>query len=149
MHPTDLVLKVRYTAQYKSLDIPPLTQPRDGDAGYDLRGMETTRIAPGEQVEIPSGVHLAIPSGYVGLVKDRSSMARRGITTSAGVIDSSYRGEIVILLRNNTQAEIVLEAGERIAQLVIVQLETPPVVEVDVLGETQRGEGGFGSTGRH
>ncbi|MEQ8676268.1 MAG: dUTP diphosphatase [Aggregatilineales bacterium] len=146
---SETVLKIRYTDDYKQLDLPPITAPRDGDAGYDLRTVTAMTIAPGEQVALPAGVHLEIPAGFVGLVKDRSSMAKRGFTTSAGVIDSGYRGQVLILIRNQTDAAMTVEQGERIAQLLILPAYTFEVEVVDELTETERGTGGFGSTGRN
>lgn len=141
------VLRVQYSEVYKSLNLPLFEAPRTGDAGYDIRTIETTTFKPGEQVALPTGLHMAIPSGYVGLVKDRSSMAKRGFTTSAGVIDSDYRGELLILVRNQSEESQTVEQGERIAQLLILPIFTFPVEEAP-LDDTERGQGGFGSTGR-
>ncbi len=141
------ILQVQYTDAYKALDLPPFTAPRDGDAGYDIRTIETTTLKPGEQVALPTGLRVAIPSGFVGLVKDRSSMAKRGFTTSAGVIDSGYRGEVLILLRNQTTEVMTVEQGERIAQMLLIPVFAFPVEEA-TLDATERGADGFGSTGR-
>lgn len=146
---TEQTLKIQYTDAYTQLDLPPITAPREGDAGYDLRTVEAKTILAGEQVALPAGVHVEIPAGFVGVVKDRSSMAKRGFTTSAGVIDSGYRGEVLILIRNQTDAAMTVEQGERIAQLLILPVYTFPVEVVDSLTETERGSDGFGSTGRN
>ncbi len=100
---------------------------------------------------MPTGIAVAIPPGYAGLVLPRSGHARRhgiGLANSPGLIDSGYRGEIQILLINHGSESVVFEAGERVAQLVIVAVEEQEFIEVDVLDETSRGEGGFGSSGR-
>lgn len=124
----------------------------DGSAGYDLHLLhKTTLTGFGRYSMAQTGVHVAIPEGYVGLVFPRSSAAiKRGITlkNSVGVIDSDYRGEIKLALQTrHPHAPVELERGERIAQLVIVPAHTPELEVVDELPETARAEGGFGSTG--
>ncbi len=124
--------------------------PADGDAGYDLYAMTRAEIAPGQVVRIPTGVHLEIPQGYVGLVKDRSSMGLRGLHMLGGVIDSSYRGEVQILMLNTGALPYVVAAGHKVAQMVVLPVYTRAVIPVealDALSETLRGADGFGSTG--
>jgi dUTP pyrophosphatase len=124
--------------------------PRRGDAGYDLYCADDGHmVGVGEQVMIKTGIMLEIPVGLVGIVKDRSSMASKGLYTSAGVIDSSYRGEICVLVLNGSYTDKVITAGEKFAQIVIVPYRYPRPVEVesDELTQTERGAGGFGSTG--
>ncbi len=124
--------------------------PRPGDAGYDLYALAEHCLAPGERAAVGTGLHLEIPPGYVGLVKDRSSMAIAGIHAIAGVIDSAYRGELRILLVNLGDAEYKIRPRQKIAQLLIVSVNCPAVEEVVSLRDlsaTERGEGGFGSTG--
>lgn len=123
--------------------------PRKGDAGFDICACETVLIQPGAQALVPTGLHLAIPLGFVGIVKDRSSMAVKGIHSHAGVIDASYRGEVKVLLANRGSAPFSCEPGARIAQLVVVAHleEALPVGTLEDLGGTVRGSGGFGSTG--
>ncbi len=127
------------------------TQPKKGtpgSAGYDLTILEDFKIGPGEQMLIPTGVQMAIPAGYVGLIKDRSSMAwKHMISVKAGVIDSDYRGEIKILLHNYGAKPYYGKAGDRAAQMIIVALHTGGVENYD-LDKTSRGAGGFGSTGK-
>lgn len=124
--------------------------PRPGDAGFDLRAFEDEEILPGCQVLLRTGVRLAIPKGWVGLVRDRSSMALNRIYSHAGVIDSAYRGEVQLVLSNGGSEPYRISAGAKVAQLLVVPcctaLEVVP--EASQLGETDRGEGGFGSTGR-
>ena len=119
-------------------------------AGLDLYAAlaEPITLAPGETALVPTGLALEIPTGYFGLVKDRSSFALKGLRTSAGVIDADYRGEVRIVLTNATAAPIRIEPGERIAQLILLPYAAPEVVDVEELTETERGEGGFGSTNR-
>ena len=124
--------------------------PRAGDAGYDLFVVEGCRIEPGQRALLETGLHLEIPAGFVGLVKDRSSMAAAGLHTLAGVIDSAYRGELKILLVNLTDDTVHISAGQKIAQLLILPVTSPAVEYVDSLDDlssTERGAGGFGSTG--
>jgi len=121
----------------------------EGDAGYDIYSIETIRIGIGERVLADSGIAVRIPDGWVGFVKPRSGMAVQGITTDAGVIDASYRGELKILLKNTNRVGIPnrIEKGTRIAQLVILPCFSQPPTWVEELDETVRGAGGFGSTG--
>ncbi len=124
--------------------------PRPGDAGYDLFSAENYFVEPRKRVLVESGLHLEIPSGYVGLVKDRSSVAAAGLHTLAGVIDSAYRGELKILMVNLADEDIQIRAGQKIAQLLVIPVYSAPVEIVDLLdalSSTERGAGGFGSTG--
>lgn len=124
--------------------------PRAGDAGFDLRAAEDTLIPSGAQDIVPTGLKIAVPDGYVGIVKDRSSMASKRIYTHAGVIDAGYRGEVRIVLSNHSERSFQIQAGDKIAQLVIVPCETAAeeAASEEDLGSTERGHGGFGSTGR-
>lgn len=124
------------------------TRAHPDDAGLDLYALENGEIAPGQGYVARTGIALALPAGTVGMVADRSSMAKRGFKTSGGVIDAGYRGEIHIVLRNITTETIRFEKGERIAQLMILPIFTPAVEEVQILDETGRGAKGFGSTGK-
>ena len=122
-------------------------------AGADLYACmsEPVTIAPGETVFIHTGISVEIPTGYVGLNFARSSVAsKRGLAPAnkVGVIDSDYRGEILVALHNHGKTEQAVEPNERVAQLVIVPYLTANFIEADELSDTERGEGGFGSTGR-
>ena len=123
-----------------------------GDAGLDLRAAEGVTVKPGERAMVPTGVAVAIPDGHAGLVLPRSGLAsKRGLTlaNAPGLIDAGYRDEIRVILVNHDPAEpFKVEVGDRIAQLVIQAVETVEWDEVPDLGETARGLGGFGSTGR-
>lgn len=121
-----------------------------GDAGFDLRLQQDVTLVPGQVSElIGTGVRVQIPENCVGLVMPRSSLGKRGITlaNNVGVIDSGYRGEIKIMLVSYGKQQ-TLFAGERVAQLLIVPLQPVEVEFVDELEESDRGVGGFGSTGK-
>jgi len=144
----------------ESLDVPVKRLPHavalpayahDGDAGADLVAAEDVTLAPGERSAVPTGIAVAIPHGYVGLVHPRSGLALRhglALVNAPGTIDAGYRGEIKVLLVNLDPREpISLQRGDRIAQLVIQRVETAGFREVDELPASGRAEGGFGSTG--
>ena len=126
----------------------------EGDAGLDLYACEPGRIGPGERLSVGTGVAVEIPDGHAGLVLPRSGLARdHGISlpNSPGLIDSGYRGEVRVLLLNTDPAETFrVEAGDRIAQLLLVPFMTPDALVVDELPPSgdDRGENGFGSSGR-
>jgi dUTP pyrophosphatase len=124
------------------------TRAHPDDAGLDLYNLEDFRMAPGEGKMIKTGIALAIPGGFVGLVADRSSLAKRGLKTAGGVIDAGYRGEIHIVMWNVSKEVFELKKGERLAQLMIIPIATPAVVEVQELDDTARGAKGFGSSGK-
>lgn len=121
-----------------------------GDAGLDLAACEPVRLAPGERALVPTGLAVAIPEGHAGFVQPRSGLAARsGITVvnSPGLIDSGYRGEIVVVLLNTDAHEpFEAEAGERIAQLVVLRVPALELQEVDELPASERGARGFGSS---
>mgnify|MGYP004726906367 FL=1 len=123
-----------------------------GSSGLDLRASieEPMTLEPFERKLISTGLKLAIPQGYEGQVRPRSGLAlKHGITTlnSPGTIDSDYRGEVKVLLINLGSAPVVINSGDRIAQLVIAPVVQAELEEVDELDDTSRGEGGFGHTG--
>lgn len=123
---------------------------REGDAGADLISTQDIRIPALGRAIVPTGTSIAIPDGYVGLIHPRSGLAaKEGITVlnAPGTIDSGYRGEIKVILYNSSDTGYWVNAGERIAQLVIQQFVAAQFEEVDVLDETTRGSMGFGSTG--
>ncbi len=124
------------------------TRAHPGDAGLDLYNLEDIELSPRQGKVVATGIAIALRSGYVGLVADRSSLGKKGIKTAGGVIDSGYRGEIHIVLWNLSETSFLLKKGERIAQLLVLPIATPRVVEVNTLDETVRGAKGFGSTGQ-
>lgn len=124
----------------------------DQAAGADLYACleAPVTVQPGETVWIPTGLALEVPEGCAGLVYARSGIAcKKGLAPAnkVGVIDSDYRGEVTVVLHNHGAQEQTITHGERIAQLIITPVLTPPYREVPELSDTQRGEGGFGSTG--
>ena len=130
----------------------PPTRAHDGDAGFDLHAVEAALIEPGHRASVGTGVAVAIPEGYAGLVVPRSGLAARhgiSLVNAPGLIDAGYRGELRVLLMNgDPEHTFSVDPGDRIAQLVLVAVESPELEEVDELDATVRGEGGFGSTGR-
>jgi dUTP pyrophosphatase len=126
---------------------------REGDAGYDLRTLESFELAPGARRLVGTGIALAIPAGMAGLVLPRSGLAaRHGVTTlnAPGLIDPNYRGEVKVVLHNAGAEPYVARAGDRIAQLLLVPFCSPPLRAVEALppGAGGRGAAGFGSSGR-
>jgi len=127
------------------------TYARDGDAGADLYSLHAVNIMPGEYKLVSTGIAMAIPQGYVGLIHPRSGLAaKHGITVlnAPGTIDAGYRGEIKVLLINHGKEIYNIERAERIAQLVIQKVENVFFEPVDELDVTERGIGGFGSSGK-
>jgi dUTP pyrophosphatase len=121
-----------------------------GDAGLDLTTCERVELAPGERGVAPTGLAVAIPEGFAGFVQPRSGLAaRHGVTVvnSPGLIDSGYRGEIrVVLLNTDRERTFVAEAGDRVAQLVVLPVPGLELVELDELPASERGVSGFGSS---
>jgi dUTP pyrophosphatase len=128
------------------------TRAHPGDAGLDLYSTEIAHLGPGERWSVGTGIALEIPEGHAGLVLPRSGLAREhgiALVNAPGLIDAGYRGEVRVLLLNTDPAETVrIEAGARIAQLVVTPVAIAEPVEATALGESARGDGGFGSTGR-
>jgi dUTP pyrophosphatase len=122
-----------------------------GDAGADLCATVEVHLAPGERALVPTGIAMAVPDGYVALIHPRSGLAARcglSIVNTPGTVDSGYRGEIKVLLVNlDPREDVVLARGDRMAQVVLQQVERAKFVEVDQLPESSRGTGGYGSTG--
>ncbi len=120
------------------------------DAGVDLYTYETFTLEPGERRTVKTGIALAIPTGYVGLIWDKSSVPHKwGVKTMGGVVDASYRGEVGVIMINLSHEAQTFEKGAKISQLLIQKVELPEVCEVTELDDTIRGVGGFGSTGTH
>lgn len=127
------------------------TRVHSDDAGYDLHALGAARLEPGERALLRTGIAIELPCGHAGLVLPRSGLAARhgiALVNAPGLIDAGYRGELKVLLLNTDRAAaFVISAGDRIAQLVIVAVAVPEVVETAALAATGRGEGGFGSSG--
>jgi dUTP pyrophosphatase len=131
--------------------LPVPARAHEDDAGLDLYAAEAATIEPGGRVLVPTGVALAIPPGYAGFVLPRSGLAlRHGVTllNTPGLVDSGYRGEIKVLLINHDRAAATIARGDRIAQLVLQRVEPAEPIEVEELPSSERGTGGFGSSGR-
>jgi dUTP pyrophosphatase len=128
------------------------SRAHEGDAGLDLYACEPAHLGPGERWSVGTGIALEIPDGHAGLVLPRSGLARKhgiALVNSPGLIDAGYRGEVRVLLLNTDPAETFrVEAGDRIAQLVVAPVALPEPVEAEALGDSARGDGGFGSSGR-
>ena len=118
------------------------------DAGYDLYARETQIVPARESAKFDTGVHIEIPVGFVGMLKSKSGLNVKHGITSEGVIDAGYTGSVVAKLYNNSGYDYTVNAGDKITQLVIMPIFTPDLEEVDTLEETERGNGGLGSTGR-
>jgi dUTP pyrophosphatase len=132
-------------------DVPLPSYAHPGDAGADLTTTVDVHLEPGERALVPTGISIALPEGYVGLVHPRSGLAARcglSIVNSPGTVDAGYRGEVKVMLVNlDPRQPVVLRRGDRIAQLVVQRVERAEFVEVAELPESVRAEGGFGSTG--
>lgn len=127
------------------------TRAYSGDAGLDLYALDEAELGPGERASVRTGIALEIAEGQAGLVLPRSGLARRhgiSVVNAPGLIDAGYRGEVEVLLLNTDRSEpFSIAAGDRIAQLVIVSVHAPEVLEVQELALSERGSGGFGSSG--
>ncbi len=120
----------------------------DDDAGFDLFSVEDLEIKPNQRVQVPTGIALQIPIGFVGLIWDKSGLSHNfGLKTLGGVVDSGYRGEVKVGIVNLSDEIYVVKKGQKIAQMIIQQKETCEIEEVDELDNSERGEGGFGSSG--
>jgi dUTP diphosphatase len=143
-------VRLRFTRLSQAASPP--TRAHPGDAGLDLRAAEPARLEPGERASVATGISLAIPDGFAGLVLPRSGLAARhgiALTNAPGLIDAGFRGEVrVLLLNTDRERPFEVDVGDRIAQLVLVRCEPVDVEEAEGLDETVRGAGGFGSTGR-
>ena len=142
--------KLKVHVDNDSCDVP--ARATDGSAGYDLCLKHSVRLEPNKSEMCHTGVHVEIPRGYVGLVFVRSSIGTRYhvvLSNGTGVIDSDYRGEVMVPLLNLGSDSVVFASGNRVAQLVVVPalMADVELVEADGLTETERGFGGFGSTG--
>ena len=120
-----------------------------GDAGLDIFSSIDCVLEKGEVKPVSSGIKVAIPEGYVGLIWDKSGISLKGVHRLAGVVDSGYRGEVKVVMVNLGDEPFVIEKGMKIAQLLIQPINEVEVVEAEELEETSRGEEGFGSTGKY
>lgn len=131
-------------------ELPMPARAHSGDAGIDLQARVATTLEPGEWAMIPTGIAVAIPVGHVGLVAPRSGLAARhgiSVVNGPGVVDAGYRGEINAILINHGRDSVTLRRGDRIAQMLIVPVAMVETEEVERLPDSDRGSGGFGSSG--
>ena len=120
-----------------------------GSAGYDLFSSDAVLLWPGDLVCVPTGIAIRVPPGTYGRIAPRSGITvKHNVHVGAGVIDADYTGEIKVVLCNNGKNPVEFKAFDRVAQLIIEKIEVPEIIEVLELGETERGSGGFGSTGK-
>lgn len=140
-------MKLRIQKLAKNATVPSYAHATD--AGLDLHATEAVTLEPGDRAGVATGIALQIPEGYVGLIWDKSGIAiKHGLKVMGGVIDAGYRGEIIIGLKNLSDKSYRFEAGDKVAQMVIQKVEQPTIELVDSLDTSDRGEGGFGSTGK-
>ena len=147
-------MKIEILRLSHAIDLPLPAYATEGSAGLDLLAAvdADTELSPGARAAIPTGIALAVPHGYEAQVRPRSGLAfNYGITclNTPGTIDSDYRGEIKVILINHGDTPFPIKRGTKIAQMVIARHEQAHFVEVSELGATERGTGGFGSTGIH
>ncbi len=132
-----------------SSEIPDPIYALPGDAGFDLYASVRTVLSPGVQTSISIGIALQIPEGYVGLIWDKSGISiKHGLKTLGGVIDSGYRGEVLVGMINLTDKEYIFEPGQKVAQMLIQKVEQAQFEVVGELDNAERGDRGFGSTGK-
>jgi len=142
------VIKLPFTRLDPSIELP--SYAREGDAGLDLRAAHDATLEPSSRGLVGTGLAVAIPPGYAGLVLPRSGLAlSQGVTVlnAPGLVDAGYRGELKVLLVNHGDKPVPVRRGDRIAQLVIQRVERAELIEVNELPTSERGAGGFGSTG--
>ena len=147
----DKMVRVLIARSGRAKDFPLPEYATPAAAGVDLRASEARVIPPGGLALVPTGLRIALPEGYEAQVRPRSGLAlKHGVTlpNSPGTIDADYRGEIGVILMNLGQEPFVVEPGDRIAQMVVAPVARVAWSEAEALDATERGEGGFGSTGR-
>ena len=141
-------MTVRFKRLCPDAVLPAYAHP--GDAGMDIRSVEDIEIAPGARALVHTGLVMALPAGWEAQVRPRSGLAlKHGVTVlnTPGTIDAGYRGEVGVILANLGDAPFAVKKGDRIAQLVVAPVTTAAIEETDVVDDTDRGGGGFGSTG--
>lgn len=139
-------MKLQIKKVHPDAKIPKYAHP--GDAGFDMYALEETTIEGNAQILVRTGIAMAIPDGYVGLVWDKSGLSvKQGLKTLAGVIDAGYRGEVSLGMSNQRSTPYTFKKGDKVAQMLIQKVDRVEFQEVEALDETSRGEGAFGSTG--
>lgn len=142
-------MRIRIKKLHLDAAMPHYAHGPEEDAGLDLRALERAVLSPGVAQGVPTGIAIELPSGYEAQVRPRSGMAlKHSVSVNFGTIDPGYRGEIRVVMFNFGRADYVVEKGDRIAQLVVAKYEPVEWEEGDELGDSKRGAGGFGSSGR-
>lgn len=142
-------MKISIQKLHPDAVLPHYAHGPEEDAGMDLRSVERVVLSPGAAQGVPTGIAIELPPGSEAQVRPRSGMAlKHSITVNFGTIDPGYRGEIRVIMFNLGKADYVIEKGDRIAQLIVARYEPVEWLEGDALSESQRGAGGFGSSGR-
>jgi dUTP pyrophosphatase len=142
-------MKIRAKKLHPDAMLPHYAHGPEEDAGMDLRSVERVVLSPGMAQAVPTGIAIELPPGYEAQVRPRSGLAlKQSITVNFGTIDPGYRGEIRVVMFNLSAGTYVIEKGDRIAQLIVARYEPVEWEEGDELGESRRGAGGFGSSGR-
>ncbi|MEQ1946802.1 MAG: dUTP diphosphatase [Bryobacteraceae bacterium] len=142
-------LRIRIKKMHSDAVLPHYAHGPLEDAGMDLRSVERVVVSPGVAVGVPTGVAIELPSGYEAQIRPRSGLAlKNSMSCNFGTIDPGYRGEIKVVMFNFGKADYVVEKGDRIAQIVIAKYEAVEWEEGDDLSDSQRGSGGFGSSGK-
>jgi dUTP diphosphatase len=143
------MLKLRIKKTSPEARLPVYQHP--GDAGMDLFAAEDVTLDAGEVKPVPTGIKMAIPEGYVGLIWDKSGISLQGIHRLAGVVDAGYRGEVKVVMVNLGKETRLFKKGQKVAQMLIQPVQAVSIIDVgaDDLDETARGSGGFGSTGHY
>jgi len=142
-------MRIRVKKLHPDAVLPHYAHGPDEDAGMDLRSVERVVLSPGVAQGVPTGIAIELPVGYEAQVRPRSGLAlKHSITANFGTIDPGYRGEIRVVMFNLGPRDYVIEKGDRIAQLLVARCESIEWEEREELGNSQRGEGGFGSSGR-
>jgi dUTP pyrophosphatase len=140
-------MKIKVKKFHKAAKLP--THGHPGDAGMDFYSLDDVVFLPGKQTRVHTGVAVEIPEGFVGLIWDKSSISfNLGLKVMGGVIDASYRGEIIMNFLNVSKKKVKIEKGHKIAQMIIQKFEKCEIIEVNKLSETRRGAGREGSTGK-
>lgn len=141
----ECTLKVKLLSEHATVP----KRQTDGSAGYDLHASEKTDVFPQSKAMVSTGIAVQIPTGHYGRIAPRSSIAwKKYVDVGGGVIDQDYRGEVQVLLYNHSGSIFHIKSGDRIAQLIIEKISYPEVEVVESLDDTERGSGGFGSTGK-
>ncbi len=140
-------MKLKVKCVHKDARLP--VYGHKGDAGLDIFSVNNCILEPGRVLPVPTGIKIALPKDYVGLIWDKSGISLKGVHCLAGVVDCGYRGEIKVVMINLGNKPFIIDKGMKIAQLLVQPVQKVEIVELDGLDNTTRGENGFGSTGKY